>query len=651
MDSSSADPKIRPGAPAWLLAGWWGVVVGLFDAAAAFLHPVSLPVLPFAVTVYGIGTILLYLLLRSVLRLLPKRVAGTADDLALAAVVGLTVLFFAAYAVTTSTLPLLTSRIGMLLGLVLALAIGIAAGLGVLRRRRRRARSSEDGGAAVRPRQRRWLMTGLALAVVLSIYPILGGIFLLRDGRRGPPGGAPPRGFVLVSLDAARGDRISGLGYPRPTTPALDQLIATGTAFRRAYVQQPASAPGHACMLTGLPPLAHGVVANTNVLSEDVLTAAERLRAAGFHTAAFINNFYLDSRFGFAQGFEWFVNQYRASRLADLNPLLLLRGLSAYHAWHRLAHKPGAPTDDTIACALSWLRHRPSGDFFIFLHIMDPHSPYDPPPDLRERFYQPQGAPVRDTVQLRKRLDSLTSVEVAALQDLYDGDVALADRKLGRLVAALRQLGLLDSTLLVVTADHGEVLYEKGRTFDHGLIHQGDLHVPLVFHRPGRIPGGLVVEQPVSSTALVSTAFAVLGVPYADQTGVGFYPPLLAAADDASELAPAGGPSRPVFSITGVREMDLAAALDEQIKVVVQEGEILDLYDLTADSTEQNDLWADLGSDGTGERLRRRAGQLRDLLQDWLDLSREHSVGLSVQQPAAVDRETRRRLQALGYVD
>ncbi len=651
MAPRTADSQILRAAPAWLLAGWWGVLAGLFDAAAAFLHPVSPPVLPFAMTVYGIGAILCYLLLRGLLRLLPARLAGIAAELALAAVVGLTVLFFAAYAVTTSTWPLLTRRSGMLLGLLVALAVGLAVSLAVFRLRSRPYRANEDRGEQGPRRLRRWPWAGPALAVVLAVYPVLGGSFLLRDGRPAPRGEMPPRGFILVSLDAARGDRISGLGYPRPTTPALDRLIATGTAFQRAYVQQPASGPGHACMLTGLPPLAHGVVANTNVLSDDVETVAERLQAAGFHTAAFINNFYLDSRFGFAQGFEWFVDQYRASRLADANPLLLLRGLSIYHAWHRLARKPGAPNNDTIDCALSWLRHRPAGDFFLFLHIMDPHSPYDPPPDLRERFYRPQGAPVRDTVELRRRLDRLTPVEIAALQDLYDGDVALADRKLGRLVATLQQLGLLDSTLLVVTADHGEVLYEKDRTFDHGLIHQGDLHVPLVFHRPGRVPGGLVVERPVSSTALVSTAFAVLGVPYTDQTGMGFYPPLLTAAGDAVELAPAADPPRPVFSMTGVREMDLTAAQDEHIKVVVREDAIRELYDLTADSGEQNDLWADLGSDGTGEQLRRHAGQLRDMLQDWLDLSREHSVGLSVQRPAAVDRETRRRLQALGYVN
>lgn len=689
----------------WLIAAWIGAIAGLFDATAGFLHPVSAGLLLFSPLVYSLLALVVYAAVRAVLHLISAVADGSRErwlrrleGLPLGATVGALVLFFSVYFVTTSPTAVFASRSGLLMGLLGAAVLGLAALAlvwSLAARRHRAPRGDLDtpasrGRAAPTQRPVRLRLGAVPLLAIMLAYGTLAGILFARDGRVAA-GRTPPRGFVLVSLDAARGDHLTALGYPRPTTPNIDGLIADGTAFRRAYVQIPASAPGHSSMLTGLPPLSHGVLLNTGVLSSRILTLAERLRAAGFHTAAFINNYYLDSRFGFDQGFETFIDQYRASRLATWDPRLLLRGTALYHAYSRATRRPGAWNNDTIDFTIDWLRNRPAGDFFIFLHIMDPHSPYAPPEDLRRKFRSPGDdggtepttgrilRPVRDNAALRAHIDALTPREITGMRNLYDGDVALADRKVGSLVAELRRLGLLDSTLLIVTADHGEILYEKERAFDHGLIWNGDLHVPLVMSYPGHVPAGEVVDEPVAGAAIPVTACTLLGIPYEEQTEAAFYGSLIparpgatSAAMSASEvdsasttaripsaaptsvtaptpatdsLASAQKPEAIVCAIAGLAGGNhVAAAIGSRYKLIVWPDGRSMLYDLRHDLGEMTDLWPPRDPDQIAA-----AHRLRTHLGTWLAATQADSVGES-RRAGNIDRETRRRLRSLGYV-
>ena len=458
-----------------MAAGWIGVLAGLFDTALPLLHPAPTAAIPFAVMLYGLLGVLLYALFRLIAAFAAKAVTQvTPDELALGSTTALFSGFFGLYFVTTSTQPWLAGGTGQLLALLAGSILSLALALLTV------ALSRGPIGRATIRRPSLFL-----LLITLFVYPALAGLYLLRDGAHDEDSDGPPRGFVLVSLDAMRGDRISALGYPRPTTPHIDELVVGGAAFSRALVPAPASAPGHACMLTGLPPLTHGVLANAHILGDEVLTVAERLKDEGFATAALVNNFYLESRFGFDQGFDLFIDRYQATQLDGFHPRHVLRATALFHAWARSFRVPGRRNDDTIEGAIAWLENRPQGDFFLFLHLMDPHSPYEPPLELADRFYTPEGEPVVDTEELRSRMPGrLTDTEVSALKDLYDAEVALGDQKVGRLVEALRRLNLLNCTLLVITADHGEVLYERDDIFDHGLAWDGNLHVPLVFHYP-----------------------------------------------------------------------------------------------------------------------------------------------------------------------
>ncbi len=673
-ERANADDRKRAKAAGWLAAVWIGAVAGWVDASAGFLHPVSTRLLLFSPLLYGLFALVVYLLARVVLRLLSALMGNRVsylrhiESLALGATAGALILFFGVYFVTTSTVPFFASLRGLLLGFVGATILSwvalVSVSLLALRRyptppQDRDTRALEHRAAPSRAFFRLWLPFTPLLAIAFA-YGILAGIYFARDGHLAR-GQSPPRGFVLVSLDAARGDHLTALGYPRPTTPQIDKLISGGTAFRRAYVQMPASAPGHSSMLTGLPPLSHGVLVNTGVLDNRILTLAERLRGEGFRTAAFINNYYLESRFGFDQGFETFIDQYRASQLATWDPRFLLRGTALFHAIIRATRRPGARNDDTINLTLDWLRNRPAGDFFVFLHIMDPHSPYAPPEDLRRKFQSPEDdrrthpvtgeklEPVRDNAALRARIGALNPHEISGMRNLYDGDLALADRKVGRLVAELRRLGLFDSTLLMVTADHGEVLYEKEHDFDHGFIWNGDLHVPLVMSYPGHVPAGRIVDEEVPGAAIPATACALLDVPYEEQTKAGFYGPLLPTGP-SEILAESSPPSaeneeKIVCALAGLKDGSrVTAAMGPRYKLIVWPDGRSMLYDLQHDPFELTDLWPpqDFGQIEAARRL-------REHLSTWLETSQAQAIGESRQEDD-IDRETRQRLRSIGYV-
>jgi arylsulfatase A-like enzyme len=588
--------KVREYEP-WLI----GALAGLVDAVAM---GTTVPrAIPFSITLYALGGAVVFALLRLLLSLAFSHERAT--RIALGVEAGGLILLFFGYRVITAGSGVFAGGSGARFGLAVGLIASVFVGWLVSRLWR-----PHPAPLAVRA----------ALAVALVIWPALTLVELARGA------GEPGRGLVLVSMDAARGDRVSALGYPRATTPNLDGMIARGTVFTEAIVQTPASGPSHATMLSGLPPLAHQLLHNADVLDPAVVTVAERLRESGFATAAFADNFYIDARYGFDQGFDTFVNEFRASAVSTWNAHHLLRTTVVYHLWYRLTREPGQKNTDSLDGAVQWLRHRPGGDFFVFLHLMDPHAPYDAPPLIRDRFYSPNGERVRDTVELRERLADASEDEIAALVDLYDASVALADHKIGLLIEELEGLGLLESTLIVVTADHGEVLDEDGPVFDHGLPNQGNLHVPLVFG--GGLAASARVDGPVAMTSWVEEAFGVLGIGYAPQF--------------AEE--PRSGT---VYGLTGVSSLDFSYAIDGALKLVIAPGGETRCYDLEADPDE---LAPARISDLDGVR-RDRAVALEIGLLEWLETTTAAGIVAGRRTDENFDAATREQLKALGYIE
>jgi len=266
----------------------------------------------------------------------------------------------------------------------------------------------------------------------------------------------PAPSLLLVTLDTVRADRIGAYGHAAARTPNLDRLAARGVRFERAYAQVPLTLPSHASLLTGLHPPEHGLHDNgRRALGPGPTTLAELFSARGFRTGAFVSAIALDRSFGLDRGFDHYDDEL------DVAPGSRREALerSAAHV---------------VDAALAWLT---SGEapFFAWVHFYDPHAPYAPPSAFRESG------------------------------DLYDGEIAYVDVQLGRLLEWLEAERLVESTLVVVVADHGESLGEKGEKTHGSLIYEGTQRIPLIVSWPGVLEEGVTATELAQQVDLLPT--------------------------------------------------------------------------------------------------------------------------------------------------
>jgi len=271
----------------------------------------------------------------------------------------------------------------------------------------------------------------------------------------------PRLNLLLVTIDTLRADRLSCYDESHVRTPAIDALASRGTLFARAFAHVPLTLPSHASLLLGTTPLGHGVHDNLNfVVIEEFTTLAEYLRDQGYRTAAFVGAYPLDARFGLAQGFEVYDDQYQ--RRFNVKPSTLERR-----------------AEEVVARAVEYLE-RAASPWFVWVHCYDPHLPYDPPEPYRGRF----------------------------AENPYDGEVAYVDATLARLFGRLEALGRDKDTVIVLTGDHGEALGDHGEE-SHGYFAYNEcLWVPLIIVAPGGEPRR--VAEPVGHIDVFPTVCDLL---------------------------------------------------------------------------------------------------------------------------------------------
>lgn len=286
------------------------------------------------------------------------------------------------------------------------------------------------------------------------------------------PSGPPP--IVLISIDTLRSDHLSCYGYWRPT-PHIDALAREGVRFDEAHATAPWTLPSHMSLLTGLFPAQHGVEEESQVLDPGVGLLAEALSRAGYRTAGFAANDYLSGAYGFSRGFDTYeVVPYRGNDL----PL----------------------AEAVVRRALRWLRRLEADrPFFLFVHLMDPHYPYDAPPPFAGRYsaeYQGRidGSPNSIVANLRSRM---ARADLEHLIDLYDEEIAYVDAQVGRLLGAVRGRPDGERSVVVLTSDHGEEFKEHG-SLGHALtLYREQSHVPLILSDPASPYRGRQVSAPV----------------------------------------------------------------------------------------------------------------------------------------------------------
>jgi len=294
-----------------------------------------------------------------------------------------------------------------------------------------------------------------------------GALLLVTVAAVGCKDTAPARGVVLVTLDTTRADHIGCYGYARAKTPALDALAAEGARFDQAASAVTTTLASHATMFTGLYPPAHGVRYNGMFrLVGKTPTIAERLREAGFSTAAFPAAFPVTATTGLARGFDVYRDLFTDPGGKDL-PMNAER-------------KAG----DVVRLATAWLADVGDKKFFVWVHLFDAHWPYEPP--------FPYSAEFSDRP--------------------YDGEIAYTDSELGKLFDALRAKKMWDGVAVIVAGDHGEGLFDHGERQHGHLAYESTLRVPLLV-KPPRGKRGVVVAEPVTLADLTPTILDYAGVP------------------------------------------------------------------------------------------------------------------------------------------
>jgi arylsulfatase A-like enzyme/Tfp pilus assembly protein PilF len=413
----------------------------------------------------------------------------------------------------------------------------------------------------------------------------------------GEPLGRLPAGIrsgdlnlLLITLDTTRADRIHAYGFDGVDTPNLDRLAREGVLFEQAVSPAPLTLPAHSSIFTGMFPPAHGVRDNGGFFLDDrQTTLAERLQSRGFTTGGFVGAYVLDHKWGVAQGFQTYVDDFDLSKYQSLS-------LGS-------VDRPGNEVADH---AIAWLDAVGSKRFFGWVHFYDAHSPYDPPEPFKSRY---AGHP-------------------------YVAEIAFVDSQVGRLLAYLDAHHLADRTVVVVAGDHGESLGEHGEGTHGFFVYQATLHVPLLIRAPYDLMAGRRVADTVRSIDILPTALELLGVNTPEHLDAASLVPLMTGAKRELGLAAYSEAIYPRFHFGW---SDLRALTAGRYKFVAAPRP--ELYDLQQDPAESRNLYTE--RQALGDRMN----------QELIALEQRMSATAAAPKAAVeVDPDARARLAALGYV-
>jgi arylsulfatase len=435
---------------------------------------------------------------------------------------------------------------------------------------------------------------------------------------------------LLIVVDALRADRLGCYGYSRqPTTPTIDRLAEQGILFEMFHAASPWTAPSFATMLTGVAPTVHGtgkwlkgqeleaakeIWAKGKVRMQPIRRSIPLLPelAEGVRSAAFMTNSFLDAELGFARGFDHYDFE--------------LGGLSGSRR-----------ADAVTGAAMQWLEANRDQPFFVLLHYFDPHMSYDPPPRYRNMFAPGSmarvGVPFTDLKNARNGSFKPTPEEREFIDGLYNGEVRFVDDQIGELLDALKRFGLLDDTWVVVTADHGEELFDHG-SFEHGHRYEEEVtRVPLIIRAPGAWGAGRRVEASASHVDLMPTILEWLSTEVPEHVMGRSLTPLMTGEESAG---------RPSYMEYNLFWKSQRALFDGRYKLIAPEdGSEGLMYDLEQDPLEVAPLTAGHPHYPVLD------GQLDALLQA-LDAQ---IAGLGEEgEPVLLPEELERSLRSLGYI-
>lgn len=391
----------------------------------------------------------------------------------------------------------------------------------------------------------------------------------------------PGANVVLISIDTMRTDRLGAYGYEGADTPRIDGLARDGIRFEQVVSPMPLTLPAHTSLMTALSTPAHGVRDNGafELAAEDT-TLAEQLRQAGYAGGAFVGSFVLHSRWGLERGFDHYDDNFEYEQPGGIPGQVERRA------------------EAVVDAAIGWLREPREAPFFAWIHLYDPHSPYAAPEPYASRFADRP----------------------------YDGEVAYTDAQIGRLIDELDGQGVLDDTVLVLTADHGEGLGEHDEP-GHGMfLYDTTVLVPLIIRAPDGARAGRAVVEQVRLIDVAPTILELVDVEIPTSFVGASLEPFF-----AGEAAPRAAYSETYYPLWHFGWQELRALRKDGFKYIQAPRE--ELYDLGSDPDELRNIAADQPS---------RAAALESEVEDLR--------GEPAQAPGALSAEASARLRALGYI-
>ncbi len=340
--------------------------------------------------------------------------------------------------------------------------------------------------------------------------------------------------LLLVSIDSLRADHLSCYGYPRKTSPHIDALAEEGILFQNTVSSTSWTLPAHMSLFTAEDISVHGVAHDGHSLSKSIPTLPEVLKKEGYQTAAFCSSPYMNPAFGFARGFDVYHN-------LDLDRVGFTDTVTPPQEQRDGVHADiTGPRIEKLA--VDWLEKNYRRPFFLFLHMWDVHYDYIPPPPYDKKFDLDYRGTItgKDYMHDDRINAGMDRRDLEHIIALYDGEIAYTDHYLGLIIQRLKELGVYDRTLIVVTADHGDEFFEHGNKGHRISLFDEVIKVPLILKLPGQPVRAKKIEAQARLTDIAPTILSIFGLkkPYSFQ-GVSLLLPESARPRYAfSELAP-----------------------------------------------------------------------------------------------------------------
>jgi arylsulfatase A-like enzyme/Tfp pilus assembly protein PilF len=399
--------------------------------------------------------------------------------------------------------------------------------------------------------------------------------------------------IILFTIDTLRADHLECYGYDSVKTPHINRLANEGILFEHNIVQAPLTLPSHSSILTGTYPLYHGIRDNGGFyLDESHVTLAEELKSRGYATGAFVAAFVLDSRWGLDQGFDYYYDNFDLTKYKKVSlDSVQRRG------------------DEVLAEAYKWFEKNNQDKFFAWIHLYDPHTPYDPPEPYKTEY---SGKRFR----------------------LYDGEIAYVDQLMGEFRQFMEEKNLLEKTLIIFTSDHGESLGEHKENAHGFFIYDSAVRVPLILRLPGKKEGGKRISNQVKSIDIMPTILNCLDDnPSPSIQGQSLLPYIL-DLDGDFDLSAYSETYWPNYHYGW---SELKSLRQGQYKFI--DAPKPELYDIFADPGERENLINRMAS--LGHEMQRN---LNILMENY------SAANIDEVQPQRVDDDTLTKLQALGYL-